>query len=404
MKDNNKMIFGKSTFMLLFLFSFYVQRADSQEFNFRSLNSSEGLAQPYVYSVIQDSHGYLWIGTGEGVSRYDGFTLKSFTLSDSLAENFITSSVSDGNNLWFGHRNGRISFYDGKKFRQLKYPEKKLSPVTHLAKGPDGQIWMSTLNDGLFRLSNDRIVSVVGKPLENAGISCFEFISNDEFLIATDSGLLRCRSGNDPEKCELISIKELEGIMVPDVKKMRNGTGFLVATASEGIFNVTLGPSDVHVKKIFVRQASSITSIQSLCEDSRGNVWLGSFGNGLIKLTHCADGEDKIVVFNRASGFTTDNVKVVYEDNEGTIWSGNYGDGITQITPKLFSLKAYDKVVFGGSIFSICRDGLITWLGTEKGLLKTDRLTGKVIKFYGKGSGLVEDTVTAIGMPYGKEI
>jgi ligand-binding sensor domain-containing protein/serine phosphatase RsbU (regulator of sigma subunit) len=403
MEDNNKMIFGKSTFMLLFLFSFYVQRADSQEYNFRSLNSTEGLAQPYVYSVIQDSHGYLWIGTGEGVSRYDGFTLKSFTVSDSLAENFITSSLSDGNNLWFGHRNGRISFFDGKKFRQLKYQEKKLSPVTHLSKSPDGQIWMSTLN-GLFRLSSNRIVSVVGKPLENAGINCFEFAGNDELLVGTGSGLLRCMPGNDPDKCQVVPVNEFAGMMIPAVKKMRNGTGFLVATTNDGIFSLILNGNDIHVKKIFSGHMSLIASIQSLCEDSQGNIWLGSFGNGLIKLSHSADGDDRIDVFNRAAGFTTDNVKVVYEDNEGNIWSGNYGDGITQITPKFFSLKVYDKVVFGCSIFSICHDGLITWLGTEKGLLKTDSLTGRVIKFYGKGSGLGEDTITAIGRRGRKEI
>jgi ligand-binding sensor domain-containing protein/serine phosphatase RsbU (regulator of sigma subunit) len=404
MKGIDEMISGKSLCTMLFLLSFCFPRADSQEYNFRNLSSSEGLVQPYVYSVTQDSHGYLWIGTGEGVSRYDGFTIKSFTVSDSLAENFVTSSVSDENYLWFGHRNGRISFYDGKKFRQVIYPGKKLSPVTYLAKSPDGKIWMSTRDDGLFRIDKDRIVPGVGKPLENAGISCFEFAGSDELLVATGSGLLRCKPGNEPETCKVVPVNEFAGMIVPVVKKMRNGKGFFVATANDGIFELTIDGNNVRTEKIFASQVSYLTSLQTLCEDNLGNVWLGSFGNGLVKLSQSTDGEGKIAIYNQESGFSTDNVKIVYEDNEGNIWSGNYGDGITQISPKLFSLKSYNKTVFGSSIFSICRDEQVTWLGTEKGLLKIEEVNGKVVKFYGKGSGLAEDTITAISRQDEKEI
>ena len=370
--------------------------ANSQEYSFRTLSSSEGLAEPYVYSVVQDPLGYLWIGTGEGLSRYNGFIIESFSVSESLAENFITSSVCDGNFMWFGHRSGKITFYDGKKFSPIEFGQKNLSSVTQLAKSPDGSIWLSTMNEGFFIAGKDRIIAGADHPLENAGINCFEFIDNKDLLVGTTTGLLRYRPEHVPVNVEKISLGDIEVSAIASIKKMKNGEGFLVATTDDGIFKVTIIESQTVVEKLFRKVNFDFTSIQSLCEDSRGNIWLGSFGNGLIKIFHGSDGVDSIVTFNTASGFITDNVKVVYEDNEGNVWSGNYGDGITKITSKLFSLLSWNKSDYGNNIFSICVDGPDFWLGTGKGLLKTDRNSGRVINFYGRGSGLPEDTVTAI--------
>ncbi len=175
------MTVSKCIVFLVFLLSLLSQPADSQEYNFRTLNSADGLAEPYVYSVIQDAHGYLWIGTGEGLSKYNGFLIESFNVSDSLAENFITASVCDDNLIWFGHRNGEISFFDGKKFRPVRYGEKKLTPVSYMAKSPEGHIYLANMNDGIFMIDRDRIIPVAGLPLENAGINCFECIGNNEF-------------------------------------------------------------------------------------------------------------------------------------------------------------------------------------------------------------------------------
>jgi ligand-binding sensor domain-containing protein/serine phosphatase RsbU (regulator of sigma subunit) len=390
------MTVSKCIVFLVFLLSLLSQPADSQEYNFRTLNSSDGLAEPYVYSVIQDAHGYLWIGTGEGLSKYNGFLIESFNVSDSLAENFITASVCDDNLIWFGHRNGEISFFDGKKFRPVRYGEKKLTSVSYMAKSPEGHIYLATMNDGIFMIDRDRIIPVAGLPLENAGINCFECIGNNEFLVGTGTGLLFCKTGDIPEKAEITPVSDFKGMSVSAIKRIKRGTGFYVATADNGIFSLTVKGNEVNTEKIFTSLKSDLGSIQSLCEDSHGDLWLGSFGQGLIKLFRNPDGEENMTAYNTSSGFITDNVKVIYEDNEGNIWSGNYGEGITQITRRLFSLSTYDKTAYGNNIFSIFPDGKSLWLGTGKGLLNTDRNTGKVIKFYGKASGLPEDTVTAV--------
>ena len=141
--------------IVFILLSVLTSHAFSQNYNFRNFNLEDGLAQSYIYSIVQDVQGYLWVGTGNGLSRYNGFVFENFTTDDSLADNFITSGISDGEYLWFGHMNGRISLFDGNKFHTVNTPLSDLSPVTHFAKSPQGHIWVSTYSDGLLKLNKD---------------------------------------------------------------------------------------------------------------------------------------------------------------------------------------------------------------------------------------------------------
>src|SRR4030043_623384 len=160
--------------ILLFFFSVLTSHAFPQDYNFRNFNSEEGLAQSYVYSVIQDARGYLWAGAGNGLSRYNGFIFENYTTSDSLADNFITCGISDGEGLWFGHMSGRLSYFNGKKFQSVNIQQAYVSPVTHFAKSPDGRIWVSTYSDGLLKLGKE--ISVVEH----------NFFKNQVFIISFD--------------------------------------------------------------------------------------------------------------------------------------------------------------------------------------------------------------------------
>lgn len=373
-----------------------VINADPQDYNFRSFSSSEGLAAPYVYSIIQDSQGYLWIGTADGLSKYNGFTFKTFTIPDSLADNFITSAIDDGSCLWFGHRNGRITWFDGKKFKPVDYNGRQLSSITHFAKSPDGRIWVSTLADGLFRLERGEIRFESNIFPDHRSIHSFAFINDNELLIGSGSGLLHGKPGKTPGTDVLQIIDNIPVSKIPVIKKVRNGSGFYIVTEDEGIYTLKKDNILFAVKKIETDDAFNFTDVQSFCEDNQANLWIGSFRNGMIKLLPGPDGEKTTVFFNKSSGFVTDNVKTVYEDLEGNIWSGNYGEGLTQINPRLFSNQTFDRTRYGNTVFAICSDKQYLWIGTGNGLLKTDRLTGKAVSFFTSDSGLPKDTVTAI--------
>jgi len=391
--------------ILLLFFSALTCHAFSQDYNFRNFSSEDGLAQSYVYSIIQDVHGYLWIGTGDGLSRYDGFTFLNYRTIDSLAGNFITCGISDGEYLWFGHNNGLLSCFNGKKFHTVNVPQSNGSSVTQFAKSPDGQIWVSTYSDGLLKLDKDSGVLSHNLFKDQTIIISFDFLDENELLVGTNTGLLYCRL-KEPGEIEIIRpVSEIPESKVISIQKMRKKSGFYIATENDGIFQLTHEDNLFKVSKITADTDFDFTGIQDIYEDSQSNIWLSTFGNGLIKMIYSASGELlKIMYFNNANRFTTDNVKTVFEDLEGNIWSGNYGEGLTLITPKTFSVYTFDKELYGNDIFSFYFTRQYKWIGTENGLIKMDQLTGKIIKFYGKGSGLPKDTVTAIYSTDGKEL
>jgi ligand-binding sensor domain-containing protein/serine phosphatase RsbU (regulator of sigma subunit) len=391
--------------ILLAFFSGLANPLFAQGYNFHTYNSGEGLPQSYVYSVMQDVHGYLWVGTGNGLSRYNGFIFENFTTNDSLADNFITCGISDGECLWFGHMNGSLSYFDGKRFKGVNIPQSSLSPVTHFAKSPDGRIWAGTFSDGILNLDKEKGTADHYMFKDQVSITSFDFLVDNEIIVGTNTGLLFCRL-KEPGEIEIIrSVAEVPESKVTAILKMRGKSGFFIATENDGIFQLTNENNQLKVSALVADTESEFIGIQDIYEDSRSDLWLCSFGNGLIKVSYSTRDEfGEVSYFNTSNGFVTDNVKTVYEDREGNIWSGNYGKGLTQISPKTFSVFKSDNTLYGNDIFSFYFSQWFRWLGTENGLVKIDQLTGKVVKFYSKGSGLPKDTVTSIYSADGKEL
>ena len=382
--------------ILLLLITVFCVNVSSQKYTFSNFSTDEGLAQPYVYSIIQDDNAYLWIGTGNGLSRYNGKVFKTFTNSDSLADNFITCGISDGKFVWFGHMNGALSCFDGKKFTPYRLNLTSASPVTHLAKSPDGIIWLSTYSDGLMRIDKSNRVIRQAASKELISILTFEFLNSRELLVGTTGGLLLYILDDAYEIEKVIGVEEIPKGRVTSIRKMRSNSGFYVATENDGIFRLERENNLFKVARINEDRSSEFTGIQDVIEDSRSGLWVASIGKGLFRVSLAASGKMlKINSFNNSNGFTTDNVKSVFEDIEGNIWSGNYGSGLTQIIPKVFSALKYDVNLYG-EIHSICKTDHYLWAGTENGLVRIDTLSGTAARFYSQENGFVKDIVTAL--------
>jgi signal transduction histidine kinase/ligand-binding sensor domain-containing protein len=367
--------------------------APSQQYNFREY--SDGLAQPYVYSIIQDNNGYLWIGTGNGLSRYDGFNFKSFTTRDSLADNFITCSYKNGNDVWFGHINGKVSHYNGKTFTPVSLHQN--SSITDIEKSPKGEIWASSFNNGLVKLDEKAGITQNANVNSQISIFSFQFLTDHEILVASVDGLNYCSLYKSGEIKIIRHVSKIPECKIQDIIKMRNGSGFYVATENRGICQLVPEGKQFSVSKIGAGLNLDISGIQSIFEDSESNLWISTFGSGLMKLVRSNSGQfNEATVFNKSTGFSTDHVKVAYEDREGNIWSGNYGTGLTQITKKSFSLYSFDEARYGTEIYSIYVHNNDRWLGTDKGLLKMDHSTGEILNFYSANDGLPHDKITAI--------
>src|SRR5664280_41722 len=330
--------------ILLSFFSVITCHAFSQDYNFRNFNSEDGLAQSYVYSITQDMHGYLWVGTGNGISRYNGFKFENYLNSDSSADNVITCSIDDGECLWFGHMNGGLSCFNGKKFHEVNIPQSNVSGLTHFAKSPDGMVWASTYSDGLLKLDKDSGVIKHNLFKNQTIVLSFEFIDESDVLVGTNTGLFHCRLKGSEEIEIIQQISEIPESKITGILRIKDKSGFYIATENDGVFKLTSNGNNFKASKIAVGKASDFSSIQDIYEDGQSNVWLSSFGNGLIKLSYSSVGElTKLSYFNKANGLITNNVKTIHEDYEGDIWCGNYGLGLTLITPKTLSVYKFNN-------------------------------------------------------------
>ncbi len=368
-----------------------------QTYNFRNFNTEDGLTQSYVYSITEDLHGYLWVGTDNGLFRYNGFKFENFLASDSVTNNFISCSINDGDCVWFGHRNGRISVFDGKKLFTINKTQTQLSAITQFAKSPDNKIWASTYSGGLFKLVKDSGVTKRYLFKEQINILSFEFLDNNTLLIGTNNGLFNCRLKGSGEIEILMRMSEIPESKISSVRKGISGTIFYVATENDGIFRLVREGNRINVKKIILDHDSGISGVEKIYEDSHFNLWICSRNDGLIKLSNTGDGDKpKTSSSYKTSKLSGTNANTVYEDRQGNIWVGNYGQGLTLITPKTFSVNKFDNPLYGNNIFSICLSQNSGWAGTENGLVKFDLSTGKPVKFYSIKEGLPKDTVTAI--------
>ncbi len=362
-----------------------------QRYKFTSFNTEDGLPQPYIYTLSQDSLGNLWIGTGDGLSRYDGFSFDLFNRDDSLPSDFITCSLSNGKEMWFGHGNGAVSVFDGEIFREIGFSERISDRITCFSSDSENAIWVSTFTSGLFRLNRTSMLFEKIVPVD-ALVNTICNISPYEIIVGTNSGLNICLLDNNGNFSSVNNVPEIPLSKITSAIKLEDINRFIISTENEGLFEIEQGNSDYKISKI--DDSPVLTGIQSICEDADSNIWIATFGNGLVKMTRRNDGFN-FESFTTSNGFTTDNVKTVFEDREGNIWSGNFGEGLTRINPVTFTFFEPGSSS-GSSVFSVLADGDYLWAGTGKGLLKTDRATGKTIGFYSSGSGLPADTVTAI--------
>ena len=134
---------------------------------FEHLSLEEGLSQSVVLDIIQDSRGFLWIATQDGLNRYDGYDFVVYKQdpeeSNSLSNSFITSVVEDAAGaLWIGTSGGGINRYDPERETFSHFRHDPDDPATigsnavvDLAFDPEGALWVATTGGGLNRLEPD---------------------------------------------------------------------------------------------------------------------------------------------------------------------------------------------------------------------------------------------------------
>jgi ligand-binding sensor domain-containing protein len=257
---------------LMFLFFMVLSFAlMSQTLLFEKYGVEEGLSSSKVYSVLQDKKDRIWIGTESGASMFNGSAFKSFGTIDGMASGGVYSIFEDSSGrVWFGHLNGGISFYDGKGFKRIRIGSVKIeSDVTSIRQFAN-YLWLTTSANGAFRADFPADADTVLSGRQYSGVEGLSDQVNNSYVDRTNN--LYCLTG--------------VGIKKYNIKNDRFET-----FSPEGL------------TKYFL--------IISMFEDSRGDLWYGTYNGGLYKHDKASD---KWVVYDKRDGLSKNWVSCITED------------------------------------------------------------------------------------------
>ncbi|MCX6294792.1 MAG: triple tyrosine motif-containing protein [Bacteroidetes bacterium] len=396
MEKSFKIYFG---FLLVIFFS---SSLFSQGYQIKNYGVDNGISQPYVYSINQDKKGFLWIGTGDGACKFDGVGFKTFYSSDGFGENFVTTSFRDNSrNLWFGHNQGGITFYDGNVFKVINTSGFSKSPVTAIISDEKGFIWCATQNDGIFRISKNFEVDVFKMEFNQLNIFSLEITKNDQLIVGTGEGLMLYNLTGEKRKPFFAKLIEA----IPETKiqciiKKNNSGSYWIGSEDQGLFLLTPSVSDknkFNAAPIGKSIPVELNNVQDIYEDELSNLWISTFGNGVIKLLISPSSlqYQGFLHFSEDNGVGTKYTKAVYADHEGNIWIGTYGNGLIKLQDNCFDFYTPDSKENDKGVYSIFVDENSKWFGLEKGLLQNGLNSKNQVAFFDQKNGFVSDKVTS---------
>jgi ligand-binding sensor domain-containing protein len=293
---------------------------------FQHFTTKDGLASNYgALHLYEDKAGNIWFGTVNGAYRYDGKTLRSFTTKDGLPNNDINTIMEDNTGkLWFGTR-GEACFYDGKTFTVLKNKDgKTFNNVWSIIEDKRGSIWFGA-NDSLWRYDPSASLRAGGSTFTNVSPrGAYAIIQDKKGNIWTTGG-----TGGAYSRVWALSRYDAESLYheKPNVTEIKSSDelAFLgLLEANDGsIWFGSAGPNPgVHrydgktvmdfKSKVWLKYTSGVRSI---LEDSKGNIWFGSYNEGVCLLQN-----GNFQYFTIENGLSDNQVRSIYEDKNGTIW------------------------------------------------------------------------------------
>ncbi len=327
----------------------------------RQFGPAEGLAQPFIYCLLQDQQGYLWLGTAEGLVRYDGSRFVTFTTRDGLAENFVTGLWQDPATgaLWLAHDQGGRSVRRavGQPFRAVPAGARGGPMPGHIgAAAPDtarlgayrrryhlalpaevvptclledreGNAWFGTAGQGLWQHA-DRYLSRwprASGPLSSAAgvVLARPAALGGGAWVGTAAGVRVQPAAGQPAQPWPDTSQPLGSAVT--ALAYAPGSGLWVGTAADGVyvFSPKATASLVPAQHFTTANGLLHNSIYALLADRSGRVWVATHNSGLATWKP-AQRRFSYTKLN-AAGL---DASTLAEDAAGTIWVGTEGQGL----------------------------------------------------------------------------
>ena len=390
------------------------QEGDRQEGGqrFTAFTTADGLPHDEIATMMADRDGNVWIGSSDGVCRYDGrqgvgerFT--TFTAADGLPHARITALGQDENGeVWIGTADG-VCRYDGRREGGRQEGDRQeggqrftsLTTAGGLAHnlvmciGQDraGRIWLGTFGGGVTRYDGTRFAAFTTRQgLSNSGAMALLEDRHGCLWCATWDGV--CRYDGRQEGGERWHPAGQAGRNVKCLLEDRAGR-LWCGTAEDGVWRCD-GRQEGGENWVALKADLPCQRVECLLEDRHGRLWCGTGGVGESGGGVCRYDGEELVTFSVADGLGDNRVLALLEDRQGHLWLGTYGGGICRYDGEKFHTFTTADGLAHDRVHALLEDrqGHI-WCGTEGGLSRYD---GKNFVNFTVEHGLTHNMVRAL--------
>lgn len=373
----------KVVFLLIVQLFIWEVGAQSQ-ITFRQLSVKEGLSQNSVISIAQDSTGYLWLATQDGLNKYDGQSFKKYEFLFTDVTNVEYSDLGKvyrdkEDNLWVIPSSNIPHKYDAETDNFL--PLLELKDVTSMFQDLQLNFWFGTYENGLFKKDREtgKVEQIIAPEITSKIYTITEDNSGKLWLgckgkMISYNLISRKITNYKPDIAEVV---HFGSIAVNDKNQIFAGT------FGEGIW--VKGENDDQFRTFDDARFQDLAKLKdiyvlSLFIDSKDNLWVGSYGSGLFKVNF---NEAIIRQFtekkNNPKTIHYNDILSIYEDFSGVLWFGTDGAGVSYYDEYLDKFNYYTNSLTPENInIDVVRSVLtdsegVVWIGTSgKGLTKFD--------------------------------
>ena len=387
--------------LLCFCLCLWVTAAEAQ-YRFDQWTADDGLPQNSVYGIVQTRDGYLWLATVDGLARFDGVRFTIFNKSNSpgiVNNRFISLFESAVGDLWAGTEESGIVRYQQGRFTSYGVEQGLISLNNPRISGDaDGNplILLSDFQDyrfadgkfSVFDTETDSPPPASTARPESIPVFCFSDLDKKQTACLVDGRWLRLSLGDSLLISNIINaVQDADGtlwLLTKDagLVHLENGKVVKVYAKQDGLPEIALRLvsgarlsllskdkmgalwlTDLKTMRaeLLTRQPpTSLNELYSGYEDSEGNIWLGTFRNGLFRIR-----KQVVTAYSEADGIREKNVYLIYEDRVGTIWIGTTS-GLFKRENETFSLVESTEKFYVGAI---CEDAAGRILVSNDGAL-----------------------------------
>lgn len=379
-------------------FAFTNQPGLAAQLVFRSWGTESGLPHNTLNTIVQTRDGYLWIGTREGLARFDGVAFTVFGLQEGLQSIEVQTLFEDSQGmLWIGTSGGGLSRYIGGRLENVRFPEYLAASDTVTAIAQDsagrlwigtlsgltiwdgdhfiqsepweqlghtgiralrvdhqGHMWIATLSQGLFEFSENRLAESRG-PAGNERILAYCLLedTHSNLWASVGNGTILCRQDQTWR-----SFTETNGLPFAYISCLaEDGSGRVWAgSLDDGLYCFQRG----RFWPLRKEQGLSANDIRSLCLDREAHLWVGTRTGGLNRLSR-----RKLISYGVAQGLTNDYTRSVAETADGILWVGTTGGGLYRGGSDGF--KSFAPYFSSVDSVLAAHDGSLWW-GAARGL------------------------------------